>query len=549
MKRRVLAAFALACGGAALAPSLASAQFTYQPSGQLVSGSGRGRSDQRVYAPGMRFPIQNAPAYLNSQVWGVGGGSGPSGSQCDTRNFSYPWWDNYCETRSWDMPLCPSGQGHQGQDMRASNCMNRTHPVVAVADGQITNIGSYSVYLTGTDGTRYDYLHMGPVSVTQGQRVTRGTAIGRVSNEFGGSATTIHLHFNIRQNVSGVGSVYVPPYMSLIRAYEELLMMSGTSIDGGTRDAGSSSGGSLSARYVNQTFPLSETQWVLPPGSMQTGYLEMRNTGTVTWTPALTELRTSSPRDMASALRCTDWPSNSVAARIDREVPPGSTGRFNFAVCAPSAVGDYPQFFNLVHDGTWFSDSSGTPPDNQIEVRVTVQMGAVVGTDADADGYTVEMGDCDDTNPAVRPNATEICGNGVDEDCDAGDATCTMTMVTDNDQDGSTVEDGDCNDGDPTVRPGATEICGNDRDEDCDGADLPCGPGIDAGRRAEDAGEFEGFDGALVGGDPTGNPRPTRGGDNCGCTVPGGGSPRSHGAWIVGALGLALASRRRRASR
>ena len=37
--------------------------------------------------------------------------------------------------------------------------------------------------------------------------------------------------------------------------------------------------------------------------------------------------------------------------------------------------------------------------------------------DLDGDGYSVEDGDCDDTNPARSPGATEVC-SGIDEDCD-----------------------------------------------------------------------------------------------------------------------------------
>ena len=99
------------CLVSAVTSGAASAQWRYEPAGALVGGSGRGRADGHVYAPGMRFPIERGPAYANSQVWGVGGSAGPGGSQCDGRNYSYPWRDNYCESRSWSMPMCPSGKG------------------------------------------------------------------------------------------------------------------------------------------------------------------------------------------------------------------------------------------------------------------------------------------------------------------------------------------------------------------------------------------------------------------------------------------------------
>ncbi len=210
-----------------LAASAAAQDFTYDPPGVLVPGSGEGRADDMVYVPGMRFPIEEAPAYPNSQVWGVGGSEGPSGSQCDERNFSYPWHDNFCESRSWDMPLCPAGTGHQGQDIRASTCDRDTHWAVAAEDGVISSIGSYTVYLTADSGTLHRYLHMevSSLAVREGQRVARGDHMGRVSNNFGGTATTVHLHFDQNQYISGLGAVFVPPYMSLVAAYEELLGM------------------------------------------------------------------------------------------------------------------------------------------------------------------------------------------------------------------------------------------------------------------------------------------------------------------------------------
>jgi murein DD-endopeptidase MepM/ murein hydrolase activator NlpD len=207
-----------------LVPASAAAQtFTFEPPGDLVTGSGSGLADETVHAPGMRYPVESAPSYANSQVWGRGGSQGGGGSQCDAQNFSYPWRDNYCETRSWDMPLCPSGRGHQGQDIRGATCANNVHWVVAVEAGTVTSIGDWTVYVTAADGTRFDYLHMGQLQVTMGQAVQKGQRLGKVSNVFGGTPTTVHLHFNIRKNVQGVGMVFVSPYMSLVRAYEELL--------------------------------------------------------------------------------------------------------------------------------------------------------------------------------------------------------------------------------------------------------------------------------------------------------------------------------------
>ena len=226
MIRTATALLSVACAAfaATFAATASADEFTFEPPGELAPTSGTGRSDDKVYAPGMRFPMESGPAYANSQVWGHGGNSGPKGtSQCDEENFSYPWRDNYCESRSWNMPLCPSGTGHQGQDIRAATCEKDKHWVVAAEDGTITNVGSYSVYLTTANGTRFDYLHMSNVAVKEGDDVKRGQRIGMVSNQFGGEATTVHLHFNIRQNVAGIGAVYVPTYLSLVESYKTLL--------------------------------------------------------------------------------------------------------------------------------------------------------------------------------------------------------------------------------------------------------------------------------------------------------------------------------------
>jgi hypothetical protein len=48
------------------------------------------------------------------------------------------------------------------------------------------------------------------------------------------------------------------------------------------------------------------------------------------------------------------------------------------------------------------------------------------------------------------------------------------TNETDDDGDGMSEHQGDCNDGDDTIYLGAPEICGDGIDQDCDGSDLAC---------------------------------------------------------------------------
>ena len=178
---------------AGLAPSSASAAPDpfYLPPGDLLPGSGEGVAEYTVFAPGMRYPLEAGPSFPNSQVYGNGGLNGPGGSQCDAVNYDYPWRDNYCETRTWDMPLCPSGQGHQGQDVRPATCENRKHWIVASAAGQVTSIGSYSVYVTTPAGQRFDYLHgaLDTLVVSEGQELQAGDPIIKVSNNKIGRAS------------------------------------------------------------------------------------------------------------------------------------------------------------------------------------------------------------------------------------------------------------------------------------------------------------------------------------------------------------------------
>ncbi len=47
--------------------------------------------------------------------------------------------------------------------------------------------------------------------------------------------------------------------------------------------------------------------------------------------------------------------------------------------------------------------------------------------DADYDGFSPDLGDCDDCNPEVNPVALDVPGNGIDEDCDGSDLDQPMS--------------------------------------------------------------------------------------------------------------------------
>jgi len=44
--------------------------------------------------------------------------------------------------------------------------------------------------------------------------------------------------------------------------------------------------------------------------------------------------------------------------------------------------------------------------------------------DNDGDGLTENQGDCNDLDAGINPSATEICGDGIDQNCDGTDAVC-----------------------------------------------------------------------------------------------------------------------------
>ena len=86
--------------------------------------------------------------------------------------------------------------------------------------------------------------------------------------------------------------------------------------------------------------------------------------------------------------------------------------------------------------------------------------------DADADGDSTCDGDCDDANSLL--NLADADGDGdttCDGDCDDADP---LLNLADADGDGFATCDGECDDSNASVNPGATEVCSDGIDNDCD---------------------------------------------------------------------------------
>ncbi len=110
--------------------------------------------------------------------------------------------------------------------------------------------------------------------------------------------------------------------------------------------------------------------------------------------------------------------------------------------------------------------------------------------DQDMDGFP-ESEDCDDTNPDINPDATELC-NGIDDNCNGllnedlefivyyadldgdgyGDLANTLDTCLQVLPEGYSENSLDCDDTDLNISPMGVEIPNNGIDEDCDGQDL-----------------------------------------------------------------------------
>ena len=81
-------------------------------------------------------------------------------------------------------------------------------------------------------------------------------------------------------------------------------------------------------------------------------------------------------------------------------------------------------------------------------------------------GYVSDNTDCAPADGSSHPNAPEIAGDGIDQDCDGQDG---VPIDTDGDGDPNAT---DCAPNNPNIYTGASEIPDDGIDQDCDGLDL-----------------------------------------------------------------------------
>ncbi|MSP56212.1 MAG: hypothetical protein EXR69_11510 [Myxococcales bacterium] len=112
-----------------------------------------------------------------------------------------------------------------------------------------------------------------------------------------------------------------------------------------------------------------------------------------------------------------------------------------------SVIDDY-----AVDAPTWYEDGDAD--------SYGLDSSSLTQCDAPA-GYAADPGDCDDSDAAYNPAASESCSDPNDYNCDGS------VGYTDNDADGFAACD-ECDDSDGAVNPSAAEVC-NGIDDDCDG--------------------------------------------------------------------------------
>ncbi|MBM3447754.1 MAG: T9SS type A sorting domain-containing protein [Bacteroidetes bacterium] len=398
--------------------------------------------------------------------------------------------------------------------------------------------GSYSVTVNGCTNANYtvteQFVVNGTVQNTETWNLS-GTATWTPNRFWSVGVTTVNVTVTDSE-----GNAFTTTYTVTITDNEPLSIVAPadiTACSGTTVDLGSATVGGCWTNVSNNA-----------PANLPIG-----NT-TITWTITGASGNTATDTQIVTIIE-TVTPTVTISASPDLQVcpfaePGGNDENMIFFTASTTNCGDNPTYQWYVNgNDTWGNEPNVSGdvfiggeqiyvtviPTNDCQTSSLVTSNILVPVamnaqsyyvDYDGDGYgnsfnsqmacspqpglTTVGGDCDDYNANAYPGATEICGNGIDDDCIGGDLACNVPGCTDNtacnynsaatNDDGScsygssfyadTDNDGygagtatqactqpsgfvtnntDCNDSSSAVYPGATETC-NSIDDDCDGS-------------------------------------------------------------------------------
>ena len=109
-----------------------------------------------------------------------------------------------------------------------------------------------------------------------------------------------------------------------------------------------------------------------------------------------------------------------VSARQVTLYRAAGTGATAVASTTTGSTGAWTRTTTGLQDGAYYAVAAAkvvTSKGHKHTCAAATSNTVTLAVDADADGYTTTGGDCNDTNPAIHPGATEV-RNGVDDDCD-----------------------------------------------------------------------------------------------------------------------------------
>ncbi|MFQ5670192.1 MAG: MopE-related protein [Acidobacteriota bacterium] len=162
--------------------------------------------------------------------------------------------------------------------------------------------------------------------------------------------------------------------------------------------------------------------------------------------------------------------SHDIYPAVPTGAPVGLWGPAGYAAALGARIADYDgqnSSNDLDQAGYPGQRDPTEPPPSAVVEKVLIMRPCP--PDLDGDGFKPFCGDCDDTDPGIHPNATEIC-DGLDNNCDGQ----TDEGFTDSDGDG--VGD-NCDNCVSTPNPGQTDSDGDGVGDDCDNCPSTSNPG------------------------------------------------------------------------